>query len=108
MPDYRPAKESNGKYILHPDVRGQDMIHNPLLNKGTAFTEEERTSFGLDGLLPSRVADMDEQIVRARENLDHKPDDIEKYIFLDSIINCVVYISTSRISPFFSLCLNIK
>jgi len=51
-----------------PDFpRGTDLLNIPLLNKGTAFTEEERTDFGLQGLLPPHVETLDEQVVRAYE-----------------------------------------
>ena len=46
------------------DVRGYDLIRDPLLNKGSAFPEDERLAFGLDGLLPTRVNTMDEQAAR--------------------------------------------
>ena len=44
-----------------------DLLNTPLLNKGTAFTEEERTRFGLEGLLPPHIETLDEQAVRAYE-----------------------------------------
>jgi malate dehydrogenase (oxaloacetate-decarboxylating)(NADP+) len=62
--------------------RGLDIIHDPILNKGTAFTESERDALGLRGLLPSRVGTQDRQVMRVMENLHRKATDIEKYIFL--------------------------
>ena len=41
-------------------IRGMDLLDTPLLNKGTAFTEEERDKFGLHGLLPPHVEDLNE------------------------------------------------
>ena len=61
---------------------GYEVLNEPLLNKGTAFTERERNHFGLRGLLPARVDSLDEQLLRARENYDRKDDDLERYIFL--------------------------
>jgi malate dehydrogenase (oxaloacetate-decarboxylating)(NADP+) len=61
---------------------GVDLLHDPLLNKGTAFTPEERDALGLRGLLPPRPADMDEQIARVMTNYRAKPNDLEKYIYL--------------------------
>src|SRR5260370_9423726 len=45
--------------------RGTDLLDTPTLNKGTAFTDEERREFGLQGLLPPHVETLDEQAVRA-------------------------------------------
>jgi malate dehydrogenase (oxaloacetate-decarboxylating)(NADP+) len=62
---------------------------NPLryaaLNKGTAFTLEERDALGLHGLLPPRICTMEEQIVRVMENLRRKESPLEKYIFLAAL-----------------------
>ena len=65
--------------------RGEELLHDPLLNKGTAFTQKERDKLGLRGLLPPRVAGMDEQILRVMENFRSKPDALEKYVFLTSL-----------------------
>jgi malate dehydrogenase (oxaloacetate-decarboxylating)(NADP+) len=65
--------------------RGVDLLHNPLLNKGTAFTEKEREALGLRGLLPPRVATMEEQIARVMSNYRAKPNDLERYIYLASL-----------------------
>lgn len=61
---------------------GKTLLHDPALNKGTAFTEEERDLLGLRGLLPPHVFSQEEQVVRVLENLRRKDSDIEKYIFL--------------------------
>jgi len=62
--------------------RGVDILHDPILNKGTAFTESERDALGLRGLLPARVGTQERQVMRVMENLHRKATDIEKYIFL--------------------------
>ena len=64
---------------------GLDLLHDPLLNKGTAFTDRERNECGLHGLLPPRVSTIEDQVMRAMENYRAKPNDLEKYIFLDSV-----------------------
>jgi malate dehydrogenase (oxaloacetate-decarboxylating)(NADP+) len=64
---------------------GIDLLHDPALNKGTAFTEIERDAFGLRGLLPPRTLSQADQAMRILKNLRHKPNDIEKYIFLVSL-----------------------
>ncbi|MCZ6565983.1 MAG: NAD-dependent malic enzyme [Gammaproteobacteria bacterium] len=64
---------------------GFDVLFNPALNKGTAFTEEERDKYKLRGLLPPRVTDPDVQLHRALENMRRKYYDIERYIFLSAL-----------------------
>jgi malate dehydrogenase (oxaloacetate-decarboxylating) len=65
--------------------RGMDLLDTPLLNKGTAFTEEERTLFGLHGLLPPHVEALEEQVVRAYEAYQRKDDDLERHIYLRAL-----------------------
>lgn len=62
-----------------------DLLDSPLLNKGTAFTEEEREAFGLHGLLPPHVETLSEQVVRAYEAFRRKSDDLERYIYLRAL-----------------------
>jgi malate dehydrogenase (oxaloacetate-decarboxylating)(NADP+) len=64
------------------DYYGMDILHDPNLNKGTAFTEREREVLGLQGLLPPYVTTMEEQVERAMNGLHSKESDLEKYIFL--------------------------
>jgi len=69
-----------------PDFpRGTDLLNTPLLNKGTAFTEEERARFGLLGLLPPQVETLDEQAVRAYEAFQKKDNDLERHIYLRAL-----------------------
>ena len=65
--------------------RGMALLRDPLLNKGTAFTEAERDAFGLRGLLPAHVLSMDEQVARFMTNLRGLPNDLEKYVALNSL-----------------------
>ena len=64
---------------------GMDLLNRQALNKGTAFTEEERTEFGLHGLLPPHVETLDEQVVRAYEAYQRKDDDLERHIYLRAL-----------------------
>ena len=64
---------------------GKDLMSDPVLNKGTAFTEEERTKFGLHGLLPPIVETLEQQYVRAYEAYKRKDDDLERHIFLRAL-----------------------
>ena len=65
-----------------PSKRGLDLLQDPRLNKGTAFTEKERAAFGLEGLLPPRVFTIQEQLGRVMENFLAKPTDLERYVFM--------------------------
>lgn len=66
----------------HPHLRGPELLDNPTLNKGTAFTPEERREYGLEGLLPHAVETIDRQLERVMRRLDAKPNDLERYIYL--------------------------
>jgi malate dehydrogenase (oxaloacetate-decarboxylating) len=67
------------------NIRSMDLLDTPTLNKGTAFTEEERTEFGLQGLLPPQVETLDEQAVRAYEAFQRKDSDLERHIYLRAL-----------------------
>lgn len=67
--------------------RGNALLCDPLLNKGTAFTEAERDALDLRGLLPPRVFTIEEQIKRVMGNFRRKTDLLEKYIFLTTLQN---------------------
>jgi malate dehydrogenase (oxaloacetate-decarboxylating)(NADP+) len=62
--------------------RGVKILHDPVRNKGTAFTEDEREELGLRGLLPARVHSMAEQELRVLHNIREKQTDLEKYLYL--------------------------
>ena len=65
--------------------RGLDLLHDPALNKGAAFTPEERDALGLRGLLPDMVLSQEEQVERFLENLRRLPDDLDKYVALTAL-----------------------
>lgn len=66
-------------------IRGMDLLDTPLLNKGTAFTEEERNKFGLHGLLPPHIEELNEQVVRAYDAYQKKDNDLERHIYLRAL-----------------------
>ena len=66
---------------------GLDLLHDPVRNKGTAFTEEERERYGLRGLLPPHVHTIEEQLQRVREGLARQKDPLDKYIYLTALHN---------------------
>ncbi len=80
-----PALTQNGETILETALTGELLLENPLLNKGSAFTADERRELGLLGLLPPHVATMEEQLARTYENYSRKETDLERYIFLASL-----------------------
>ena len=65
--------------------RGKDLLAQSELNKDVAFTDEEREVLGLRGLLPWRVATIDEQVSLELEHLRRKSDDLERYIGLAAL-----------------------
>ncbi len=62
--------------------KGIDLLRDERLNKGTAFSEEERDALKLRGLLPPHINTLEEQEERVLWNLQHKPTPLEKYIFM--------------------------
>src|SRR5713101_7094579 len=64
---------------------GTELLNRPGLNKGTAFTEDERTTLALHGLLPPQVESLAEQVVRAYEAYQRKKDDLERHIYLRAL-----------------------
>ena len=65
--------------------RGVALLRDPLRNKGTAFTNEERDALGLRGLLPARVHTQKEQAARIMTNLRALSDPLEKYVALNAL-----------------------
>jgi malate dehydrogenase (oxaloacetate-decarboxylating)(NADP+) len=63
-------------------LRGIDVLNNPNLNKGTAFSQKEREDLGLVGLLPDGIETLDQQVERVLGHLAQKPTDLERYIYL--------------------------
>ncbi|HEY7475383.1 MAG TPA: NAD-dependent malic enzyme [Vicinamibacterales bacterium] len=66
-------------------VRGAALKDDPILNKGTCFTQAERRALGLRGMLPPAVSTPDEQAQRAYENYLNAGDDVGRYLFLAAL-----------------------
>lgn len=64
-----------------------NILNNPFLNKGTAFTQSERQALGLTGTLPAVVQTIDEQAQQAYAQFQSKPNDLEKRLFLMTLFN---------------------
>jgi malate dehydrogenase (oxaloacetate-decarboxylating) len=73
---------ADGTPVVETRLIGYELLNDPLLNKGTAFTDEERDEFELHGLLPPNIATLDEQVARRLEAFRQLPDDLSRYIFL--------------------------
>src|SRR5258708_21528469 len=65
--------------------RGVNLLNRPTLNRGTAFTQDERSRLGLHGLLPPEVESLDQQMARAYEAYRRKDDDLERHIYLRAL-----------------------
>jgi malate dehydrogenase (oxaloacetate-decarboxylating) len=66
-------------------AEGIALLTQPLLNKGTAFTEEERTAFGLHGLLPPRIGTIEAQMERRLNGIRGFETDLERYFYLSDL-----------------------
>ena len=67
--------------------RGVELLHDSLHNRGTGFSAAERQAFGLRGLLPARVLSLDDQVARILENIHKKPTELEKYVYLNDLVD---------------------
>src|SRR5688572_33298119 len=72
--------------------RGSALIRSPWLNKGTGFPLGERRTFGLEGLLPVRAKNQTQQADRIYQQLRSAPDDLQKYVMLNALLNRNVHL----------------
>ena len=85
------ARQMSSIVINHPEapietgLTGQLLLDSPLLNKGSAFSQDERREFGLLGLLPLHSSTVEEQLARTYENYRCKETDLERYVFLTAL-----------------------
>jgi len=84
MPAIKSAPASK---TVAPGKTGTDLLHEPSLNKGTAFTLEERKSLGLLGLLPPRVSTMEQQVQRLINNVRGQSNDLQKYVEMIALLD---------------------
>jgi malate dehydrogenase (oxaloacetate-decarboxylating)(NADP+) len=71
--------------ITSKQLTGYDRLHNARLNKGTAFTEAERSAFGLEGLLPPAVLSLELQVARRHDEIVRLENDLLKYLVLSDL-----------------------
>ena len=76
------VQETVHQQALQVSLSGFDLVNSPRLNKGTAFSDEERDVFDLHGLLPPHVGTLDEQLGRRMQALEAQPTPFAKYSFL--------------------------
>ncbi|XP_015210942.2 NADP-dependent malic enzyme isoform X2 [Lepisosteus oculatus] len=74
--------EDHTKTFIYTKKRGYEIIRNSHLNKGMAFTLEERLQLGIHGLLPPCFLSQDVQVLRVLRNYDMKKDDLDRYVLL--------------------------
>ncbi|MFZ0238258.1 MAG: NAD-dependent malic enzyme [Xanthobacteraceae bacterium] len=79
--NYDP-NHSQASYHVETALSGYELLNDPLLNKGTAFTEAERDAFDLHGLLPPHVAELDYQVQRRLAAFHGLGSDLQRYVFL--------------------------
>src|SRR5262249_19640080 len=82
--------KGNGPAVTAATVggkRGIDILHDPVLNKATAYTEAERQALGLVGLIPDATETQDLQLRRVLQQLGHKTTDLERYIYLINLLD---------------------
>lgn len=82
---YLKWKDDKGNEFRPVALTGSDLLQDRLLNKGTAFTQEERRLFNLDGLLPPNVQNIEEQLERSYKAFKGQQTPIKKYINLRSL-----------------------
>ncbi len=80
------SKDFSSPFHTEELPTGASILHDPALNKGTAFTMAERDALGLHGLLPPHVSTQDEQVERVMDNFKRKTSDLEKYIFMIALM----------------------
>ncbi len=66
-------------------LKGVQILRDPMLNRGTAFTQRERAALGLQGFLPARVNSMVSQVARVMDSIRRKSTDLEKYVYLTAL-----------------------
>jgi malate dehydrogenase (oxaloacetate-decarboxylating) len=88
----RPTDRRPSPHNLKVTGRGSALIRNPSLNKGTGFPLEERKKFGLEGLLPVRAKNQKQQADRIYQQLRNAPDDLQKYVMLNALLNRNVHL----------------
>src|SRR5271156_3697714 len=80
-------KGSTGNPASTAGKRGIDLLHDPVINKATAYSEAERQALGLVGLVPDVTESEDLQLRRVMQQLGHKTTDLDRYIYLLNLLD---------------------
>jgi malate dehydrogenase (oxaloacetate-decarboxylating) len=84
QPPYAFARTADGR-VLRIRARGTSVLSTPILNRGTAFTPEERRALGLVGLLPEGLSTIDGQVRRVYAQFQRQPDELAKNVYLANL-----------------------
>lgn len=85
MTTYHRVATSEGRERVETTLRGVELLRQPLLNRGSAFSHEERRALGLEGLLPAVVSSQDRQAERVYAQIARKTDPLERYVGLAAL-----------------------
>jgi malate dehydrogenase (oxaloacetate-decarboxylating) len=83
----RLSRDETGEVVVETSFSGQLLIENPLLNKGSVFSDDERREFELLGLLPPQVSPPERQLERTYANYLTSHDDLERYLYLMALLD---------------------
>lgn len=82
--DYEYVRR-DGKEVVRIAARGREVLTHPMINYGTAYTQDERRALGISGLLPSGVMSVYEQIKRLYRQYLAEPSDLARFVFLGGL-----------------------
>jgi malate dehydrogenase (oxaloacetate-decarboxylating) len=83
MLDFRTVNDDQtGEEILEVPLAGPSLLDHPIFNKGSAFPEDERVAFGLQGLLPPHVGSLEEQLERRYDDFQEKRTALQQHVYL--------------------------
>ena len=77
--------EATGEQVTVVPLSGLELLDTAMFNKGSAFPEDERTEFGLHGLLPAHVGSIEEQLSRRYDNFQRRRTELQQHIFLRAL-----------------------
>lgn len=81
--DFDDPRHDKNVHVMHS--RGVNILHDPLLSKGTAFSLAERERLSIRGLVPPRCQEMEKQLLRVKRNLDACETPLAKFVFLEAL-----------------------
>lgn len=85
MEKFSLERHDDGSESIRIPYRGRDLLAHNMYNRGTAFTQEERRAFELDGLLPAHVSNLEEQSRRTYASITRKTEPLERFIGLEAL-----------------------